>query len=73
MKRRDLSYAGKAYVEKPDTQETNVRGKFKELSDELRAFLRELELNLAALTESKSNKTTNTMTTDSPQFSLQVS
>lgn len=45
MKRRDLSYAGEAYVEKPDTQETNVRGKFKELRDELRAFLRELELN----------------------------
>eukprot|EP00105_Crassostrea_gigas_P001492 XP_011413701.1 PREDICTED: uncharacterized protein LOC105318343 [Crassostrea gigas] len=66
--RRDISYARGASGEKPDTQETNVRGEFKELRDELRASLRELELKIAALTDSKSNTTTTyTMNTESKQ------
>lgn len=52
----DISYARGASREKLDTQETNVRGEFRELRDELRASLRELELKIAALTENKSNK-----------------
>lgn len=66
--RRDISYARGASGEKPGTQETNVRGEFKELRDELRASLRKLELKIAALTDSKSNTTTtNTLNTEGPQ------
>lgn len=66
--RRDISYARGASGEKQDTQETNVRGEFKELRDELRASLRKLELKIAALTDSKSNTTTtNMMNTDGSQ------
>lgn len=54
-------------MRKPDKQESNVRSEFNELRDELRASLRELELKIAALTESKSNTTTNMINTEVPQ------
>lgn len=66
--RRDISYVRGASGEIPDTQETNVRCEFKELRDELRtSSLRELELKIAALTESKFSTITNTMNTESPK------
>lgn len=54
-------------MRKPDKQESNVRGEFKEVRDELRASLRELELKIAALTENKSNTTSNMINTEVPQ------
>lgn len=45
-----MSYVRGGSGEKPDTQETNVKD-FKELRDELQAYLRELELKIDALTE----------------------
>lgn len=65
--RPDISYASRTFVEKQDTQETNVRVEFKELRDELRASLRELKLKIAAFTDSKSNTTKNTIHTEGQQ------